>query len=208
MTGQSHFMLIFWLRKVTLRGHINSVKWPPPPQASVPPPLNQRRGGGHTLLQLRGRGRPNSDDWRKSLALCLLCSVYKRNIKSAKCSLLYSMQCTHQLRTMALCGQINSVKSLYAITPTPYHECTQLVQKILWLNWIKVAWWSQQTVYIHGTELVGLHTFMVRLMWPRKVTLRSTKIKVKWLWPVKVTLKVIKRRLKVFCWSCEEGPLK
>jgi hypothetical protein len=26
------------------------------------------------------------------------------------------------------------VKSLYAITTTPYNECTQLVQKILWFN--------------------------------------------------------------------------
>jgi hypothetical protein len=46
------------------------------------------------------------------------------------------------------------------------------------------------------------------LMWPRKVTLRSKKIGIKWLWPVKVTLKVIKRRLKVFCWSCDGVPLK
>ncbi len=34
------------------------------------------------------------------------------------------------------------------------------------------------------------------------------KICLKWLWPVKVTLKVIKRRLKVFCWSCDGVPLK
>jgi hypothetical protein len=29
------------------------------------------------------------------------------------------------------------------------------------------------------------------LMWPRKVTLQSQKISMKWLWPVNVTLKVI-----------------
>ncbi len=46
------------------------------------------------------------------------------------------------------------------------------------------------------------------LMWPRKVTLRSKKISIKWLWSVKVTLKVIKRRLLVFCWSCDGVPLK
>ncbi len=34
------------------------------------------------------------------------------------------------------------------------------------------------------------------------------KISKKWLWPVKVTLKVIKRRLLVFCWSCDEIHLK
>ena len=54
----------------------------------------------------------------------------------------------------------------------------------------------------------GRGTLACGLMWPRKVTLRSQKISIKWLWPVKVTLKVIKRRLKVFCWSCDEIPLK
>jgi hypothetical protein len=38
-------------------------------------------GGGHTRLRVRGWGSPNSDDWRKSLALCLLCGM-----KSAKVS--------------------------------------------------------------------------------------------------------------------------
>ncbi len=30
-------------------------------------------GGGHTRLRARGWRSPNSDDWRKSLAVCLLC---------------------------------------------------------------------------------------------------------------------------------------
>ncbi len=33
-----------------------------------------------------------------------------------------------------LCRFLYYVKSLYAVTPTPYNECTQLVQKILWFN--------------------------------------------------------------------------
>ena len=52
----------------------------------------------------------------------------------------------------------------------------------------------------------GVH--FTELMWQRKVTLRSKKIRIKWLWPVKVTLKVIKRHLLVFCWSCDVVPLK
>ncbi len=41
-------------------------------------PLSRQRGcplslGGHTRLRVRGWGSPNFDDWRKSLALCLLC---------------------------------------------------------------------------------------------------------------------------------------
>ncbi len=39
--------------------------------ASVPLPPEPKEGG-HTRLRVRGRGSPNSDDWRKSLALCLL----------------------------------------------------------------------------------------------------------------------------------------
>jgi hypothetical protein len=40
-----------------------------------PSPRNQKVGEGHTRLQVRGWGSPNSDDWRKSLAFCLLCAV-------------------------------------------------------------------------------------------------------------------------------------
>ncbi len=32
-------------------------------------------GEGHTRLQERGWGSPNSDDWRKSLVVCLLCAM-------------------------------------------------------------------------------------------------------------------------------------
>jgi hypothetical protein len=46
----------------------------PYPQASVPLPPPEPKGGEHTRLPVRGRGSPNSDDWRKSLALCLLCA--------------------------------------------------------------------------------------------------------------------------------------
>ena len=42
----------------------------PLPQASVPS-RNQR--GLHSCLRVKGWGSPHSDDWRKSLALCLPC---------------------------------------------------------------------------------------------------------------------------------------
>ncbi len=52
--------------------------WDPPtpssPSKCVPSP--ETKGGRHTLLPLRGWGGFNSDDWRKSLALCLLCDVH------------------------------------------------------------------------------------------------------------------------------------
>ncbi len=120
---------------------------PSPAGECVPPPPRTKGGGTHSPA-VEGVGSPNSDD-RKSLALCLLWI------------LLCSTQCTPQLPTITWCGHINSVKSLYVVTPTLYHECTQLVQKILWLNWIEVTWRSQQTAYIHSMELEWLCTFMV-----------------------------------------------
>ncbi len=39
----------------------------------APPPGTNGRGGGHTRLLVRGWRSPNSDDLRKSSALCLLC---------------------------------------------------------------------------------------------------------------------------------------
>ncbi len=43
--------------------------------ASVPlsPSPRTGGGGGHTRLWMRGWGSPNSDDWKESLSLCLLC---------------------------------------------------------------------------------------------------------------------------------------
>ncbi len=46
----------------------------PLPQACVPPPPPPPEG--HTRLWLNGWRRPNSDDWRKSFAIWLLCAPY------------------------------------------------------------------------------------------------------------------------------------
>ncbi len=61
---------------------------PPLSPASVPLP-SEPRGEGHTRLRVRGWGSPNFDDWRKSLALCLLCGwnslSYARQIRTTVC---------------------------------------------------------------------------------------------------------------------------
>ncbi len=36
------------------------------------PPLSFRTGGGEVAHSPAGEGSPNSDDWRKSIELCLL----------------------------------------------------------------------------------------------------------------------------------------
>ncbi len=119
------------------------------------------------------------------------------------------------LRKVTLPNRINYVSWMNAVTSTPYHECTQLVHKILCLNWIKVnklhsfmvrswcdlvkSWYGVDvTVFIHGRELMR---FGIGLLWFRKVTLYVVS-------PVKVTLEVIKWCLMVFCRSCDEDPLK
>ncbi len=54
----------------------NWVPPPPFPEASVCPPWTQRGGevGQHSLAG-EGMGGLNSDDWTKSLSLCILCGV-------------------------------------------------------------------------------------------------------------------------------------
>ena len=59
---------------------------PPLPSACVSPPFWNQRWGGNTRMRVKGGGA-NSDDWRESLALCLLClSLMDENLteKSAK----------------------------------------------------------------------------------------------------------------------------
>ncbi len=58
---------------------------PPLPQASVPL-TPEAKGGGHTCLRVRGWGSPNSDDWRKSLALCRLCGLRNLLYSSEFCT--------------------------------------------------------------------------------------------------------------------------
>jgi hypothetical protein len=45
--------------------------------ASVPLPPELKGVVGHTRLRVRGWGSPNSDDWRKGLALCLLSALHQ-----------------------------------------------------------------------------------------------------------------------------------
>jgi hypothetical protein len=51
----------------------------PLPPARMPPPPPVLGGGGYSLAR-EGLGSPNSDDWRKSLALYLLCALHRTTI--------------------------------------------------------------------------------------------------------------------------------
>ncbi len=78
-------------------------------------------------------------------------------------------------RKVTLPNRINSVPWTNAVIPTPYHECTQLVKKVLKLNesdltesTLCMHWWYgvSVAVFIHNTELMRFET---RLVWYRKV---------------------------------------
>ncbi len=45
----------------------------PSPASECVPPTLEPKGVGNTRLRVRGAGEANSNDWRESLALCLLC---------------------------------------------------------------------------------------------------------------------------------------
>ncbi len=137
--------------------------------------------------------------------------VFKNHLNEL---LLCSVHCTVYTET-TLC-EITPTACQIASTPyhevtlTPYHEWTRTHQ-LLTMNAHSLSTLSSYfhsvysedllyqlygagvTAFIHGTELMRLG----------KVTLRSTKISIRWLWPVKMTLEVIKRRLMVLCWSCD-----
>ena len=134
-----------------------------------------------------------------------------------------------KLRTFILRSWCDRVEGLYGVDATVH--CTV---KFIWLaDFVFLLYVAQSRqsarLFLQSSELApqpqemvspllwfrggdtlacGWGVHFTELMWQRKVTLRSKKIGIKWLWPVKVTLKVIKRRLKVFCWSCDGVPLK
>ncbi len=98
---------------------------------------------------------PSSQDQQKTIRRRLITSKITLTVQS-------HFMLIFVLRKVTLPNRINSVPWMHAVTPTPYHECTQSVQKTFWLSWMKVTWRSRQTACIHGTELVWLRSFMVR----------------------------------------------
>jgi hypothetical protein len=88
---------------------------------------------------------PSSQDQQKTLRRRLI--TFKLTLTGQSHFMLICV-----LRKVTLRSHINSVPWMYAVTPTPYNECTEFSKGFF-----------GPIAYIHGTELV----------WPRKVTLRS-----------------------------------
>jgi hypothetical protein len=68
-----HLYKEYHMQRMSPRWNWDSLP-PPLSPASVPLPP-EPKGPGQTRLRVRGWGSPNSNDWRKSLALCLLCGL-------------------------------------------------------------------------------------------------------------------------------------
>ncbi len=60
----------------------NWVPSSPASECAPPPKKNPKGGGAHTRLRVRGLGSPNSDDWRKSLALLSTLWLYSTKFNS------------------------------------------------------------------------------------------------------------------------------
>ncbi len=100
----------------------NWVRPPPHPRASVASHLVP---GGTNSLAERGGG-PNSDDWRESLALCLLCAV---------CAPIYSNR-TVQMRELTLWYSSYSIISLRMVAPQgTYRGRAEIGECIRPLSW-------------------------------------------------------------------------
>jgi hypothetical protein len=149
-------------------------------------------------------------------------------LKSYAWILLYTVQCihvwcreshrrphtkSHKSRTMNERGHTGPIPWMNGVTPgytaAAYHEWTRHINSVPWMN---IVYWLLKSLALSLTRgfsgpMVFISGMRQVLMWFGKVTLRSTKISIKWLWPVKVTLKVIQRRWMGFCWSCDEGHL-
>jgi hypothetical protein len=119
---------------------------------------------------------------------CVHCILYNRIHLADFMFLLYTEQSRQSARLFLQSSELGLPRPL---------NCRRVCPPLLWFG-----------EGGGGPHACGWGGHFTELMWPRKVTLRSQKISIKWLWPVKVTLKVIKRRLKVFCWSCDGVPLK
>jgi hypothetical protein len=87
-------------------------------QRVFPSLQNRGVGGGHIRLRVRGRGTPNSDDLRKSLALCLLCVHNHREPK--RCI----GHVVSVLPTFRVAG-------LYRLTIYTTIECTEVISYIV-----------------------------------------------------------------------------
>jgi hypothetical protein len=144
LTGKSHFMLIFWLRKATLPNYINSVKWillfviflqgyPLFCKSLVMVVfLCMEFGGFFYIIFSKIVYLLKKVLWMED-PVYSYCHIYTKKIncrtrhwwktkrkKSAKW--ISTVQCTQEPREMTLWNHTNSVPWMLGVTSTQYHE--------------------------------------------------------------------------------------
>ncbi len=122
--------------------------------ASVPLPPKPG-GGGQTRLRVRGWGSPYSDDWRKSLALCLLCGgEWLRNWKGDLKNLIIQNRCLGIVSTWNILKKLTKFSGMrtfnicihfgLALIPgripgnvgvLPIHPEDPGGEEVLWVTW-------------------------------------------------------------------------
>ncbi len=190
MTGQSHFMLIFVLRKATLPNRINSVPWM---NAVTPTPYHECTQLVWIKVAL----------WSRQTA-CIHGtelvwpghSWYGVDVTAVSHGT--ELMWPRAFMELSWC---DSAKSFHVVPV--YTVQWQFIRRIFsflsFINDEKI----HQISYIR-TQPSTLRSWCNLVKWPYGVK----KISIKWRLPVKVTLEVIKQHPKVFCWSCDEDPLK
>jgi hypothetical protein len=129
----------------------------PTPFSPASVPLPQNRGGGvHTRLRVRGWGIPNSDDWKKILALCLLCGSFFQTIgyyvgRHCRASSLISTPC----QWGRLCGT-----SSFNFYPVPVGTTLSGVIVLLLSRALRMTATSfeERTVFI--VKIYDFHSFL------------------------------------------------
>ncbi len=160
MTGQSHFLVVFLLRKVTLQNHINSVKWLWWILTRWPLFCKSLQWGLCSyvwkLADFFILCFKKSAKWITTV-LCTLHSVHKNSVPwmHAVTSTPYrDFTQLHPLRTMNERGHTNSVPWIHAVCRLRQVTFIQINHRIFWANCVNPWYRVGVTPFIHGTELM------------------------------------------------------
>ncbi len=130
----------------------------------APPSRTEGGGGGgaHTRLRVRGWGRPNSGDWRKSLALCILCGLHdslNRQCIHLDWDVLWQLICRIKAQSTYECRVQSSVWRLpkyWPPTPSPPSECVLPPHQSRAVRWWGSIFWKTPDIGLASCIIIPL----------------------------------------------------
>ncbi len=130
---------------------------PSPASECLLPPPPQSKEGEHPRLRVRGWGIPNSDDWRKSLAIqfCLLCD----------CPPSFSLQVIFRELIWIISLQMSSANKIY------------LSFDVFTGNWVILTWWC---LHLGKPMFLSSSSTYCQILW-NSMSKNLTKSK-RWYW--------------------------